>query len=274
MSMEDKILDDDDIIDLTDLLEEGQSSKKAAPVREQGAKPHAPMNEPDSFDLGKEISMEYDVSVEEIDGSDGLEVKGDLSVTEEAALALEKELKEEAVLDEKEVKELDFSADTLGEEHPDAPVEASPTARDESRGLSDDLLVRGPVPAATPKTVPGFDRAAPAPVVDDVRNLSFEEYSDKAPEFGVQVAAGGQAAGVGIEIDRAAGDGGAGTPVVDGDEISAALREQAPAIIEAVVKPLMAELVRDMIAATREQLPGIVEKIVREEIEKLRKLDS
>ena len=77
-----------------------------------------------------------------------------------------------------------------------------------------------------------------------------------------------------MKIDRAAGDGAAGTPKIDGDEISAALQAQAPAIIEAIVKPLMAELVKDMIAATREQLPGIVEKIVREEIEKLRKLDS
>lgn len=274
MSMEDKILEDDDIIDLTDLLEEGQSSKKAAPGRGQGAKPHAPMNEPDSFDLGKEISMEYDVSVEEIDGGDGLEVKGDLSLKEKEALALEKDLREEAVLDEKEVKELDFSSETLGEESPDVQPEETPKARDESRGLPDDLLVRGPVPAAPSRAVPGFDGAASAPVIDDVRNLSFEEYSDKAPEFGVQVAAGGPAAGVEGEIVSAAADGAAGAPEIDGHEIAAALREQGPVIIEGIVKPLMAELVKDMIAATREQLPGIVEKIVREEIEKLKKLDS
>ena len=63
--MEDKIFDDEDIIDLTDLLEEGQPpGEREEPGDQKNAA--VSMNEPDSFDLGKEISMEYDVSVDEI----------------------------------------------------------------------------------------------------------------------------------------------------------------------------------------------------------------
>jgi hypothetical protein len=56
-------------------------------------------------------------------------------------------------------------------------------------------------------------------------------------------------------------------------EASASLREDIPAMIEGIIKPVMGELVREVIKATRDILPGIVEKVIREEIEKLKKLD-
>jgi hypothetical protein len=58
------------------------------------------------------------------------------------------------------------------------------------------------------------------------------------------------------------------------EELLGELKREVPAMLEGVVKPLMVELVREMVTATREQLPGIVEKVIREEIEKLKKLDS
>ena len=90
--MADKMLDDDDIIDLTDLLEEGDTSKKSKGKKEGGAGPRQQANEPDSFDLGKEISMEYDVSVEEIEhGGETVDIDASLSPNEEIALTEEKE---------------------------------------------------------------------------------------------------------------------------------------------------------------------------------------
>ena len=45
-------------------------------------------------------------------------------------------------------------------------------------------------------------------------------------------------------------------------------------MIEGVVRQFMAELVKEIILVSRDQLPGIVEKVIREEIDKLKKLDS
>lgn len=106
--MEDKILDDDDIIDLTDLLEEGEPKGRKA---KKEAEPPAriPLNEPDSFDLGKEISMEYDVSVEEIEqGGESLDIDASLSSGEEIALSPESGEGEEIVLSQEPEGEIEF----------------------------------------------------------------------------------------------------------------------------------------------------------------------
>jgi hypothetical protein len=304
MSMEDKILDDDDIIDLTDLLEEGESGKKGAQKKDRTGASPAQMNEPDSFDLGKEISMEYDVSVEEIDqGGDSADLGGGLSTKEEKALAADRKVKEEAMLDEKEMKELDISAESLLDETP------APPAPNAGPGPKDDLLVRGPVPEAKAeqdlltdslpplseeaKTLDfqDFAAAAPAPrkadlsgnaldLIDDVPEPPKAAPADDVIELTEAVAepepvpAAKPEGGMEIEFDRRALAEEQDAKKPAAAEVTEELRQQAPALIEAIVKPLMEQLVKDMIAATREQLPGIVEKVIREEIEKLKKLDS
>jgi cell pole-organizing protein PopZ len=45
-----------------------------------------------------------------------------------------------------------------------------------------------------------------------------------------------------------------------------------PALLEGIIRPLVKELLQDIIASTRDALPPIVEKVIREEIEKLKKL--
>ncbi|MFY9396977.1 MAG: hypothetical protein WAR22_01295, partial [Desulfomonilia bacterium] len=64
----------------------------------------------------------------------------------------------------------------------------------------------------------------------------------------------------------------AGEPVPE--RVLEDFRQEIPAMLESMLRPLVSEFVRETIAATREQLPGIIEKIIREEIEKLKKLDS
>jgi hypothetical protein len=124
--MEDRILDDDDIIDLTDLLEEGQppGEKEVSGERGDGA---ARLNEPDSFDLGKEISMEYDVSVEEIESEgENLDIDAALSSNEEEALS------EETVPDE-DIITLEDAGESLEVEH----VEDSSTPVEEAQSISE-----------------------------------------------------------------------------------------------------------------------------------------
>jgi len=63
IAMPDRDLLDEEIIDLTDLLEEGTPSGK--PPEEAARK--RPVTEPDSFDLGKELATDLDIPIEEID---------------------------------------------------------------------------------------------------------------------------------------------------------------------------------------------------------------
>ncbi|HOI05923.1 MAG TPA: hypothetical protein PK213_02200 [Deltaproteobacteria bacterium] len=281
--MEDKILDDDDIIDLTDLLEEGEPPKKAAPKKDLGAKAHGPLNEPDTFDLGKEISMEYDVSVEEIDhGGESLDINGSLSSTEEVALAPDKAVAEEVVLEEKEVKELDLAEDVFDQE-PAATSQEAP-ALEPVQAFSEADLVRGPAGAEAKKPAFVPEPEEPVLVPEDPDVVSFDEIAAPEeparpagirPEAAVEIEAPGRIeAAAKIEFDRRSLDDSPAPAAFSAEDVAAELRQQAPAIIEAIVRPLMAELVKDMIAATREELPGIIEKVIREEIEKLKKLDS
>ena len=231
--MSDKILDDDDIIDLTDLLEEGEP-RPAKGKKEAGPSVRAPANEPDSFDLGKEISMEYDVSVEEIEqGTESLDVDAGLSPGEEIALSPENG-EDKGVALPRDIQGQSEFAEAAGEPRAEA-------------------LAPGASAEAARET---------AELTGDAQALSYgEEPAAERPET--------KTAG---EID-AGPVRQAGAPVVP-EQIIGEMKNEIPAMIEEIVRPIFTELVRELVAATREQLPGIIEKVIREEIEKLKKLDS
>lgn len=266
--MKDKILDDDDIIDLTDLLEEGDP-KQGKEKKDTGAPVRPPAREPDSFDLGKEISMEYDVSVEEIEhGPEKLDIDASLSSNEEVALSTGKEDSGEIVLSEEPAGEVEFDfgdAGTTGREKAEESLhdfrtekveaasgeQASDAAFDFDAG--DEIrLERG---AGNDPALEHAGEFEPAP-------HSLEEQEP------VHHMAG---QGISGEIDREAAGPAGGHLAADAlDEA----KKEIPAMLEGIVRPIITEIARELVAATREQLPGIVEKIIREEIEKLKKLDS
>lgn len=274
MDMADKILDDDDIIDLTDLLEEGAPKKKE---KEKKGGPSTPANEPDSFDLGKEISMEYEVSVEEIEqGSEGLDIDASLSSHEEVALTQEKVEEEsahalgkteEALFDdtgEKGTEKIDLPDDDaeplLGKEEDN--VKAG--SETESVGIFDTV----------PEKAVGKEAEEPisevVPIIESIEVSDALESTIKVPEGVTNIMQNGK------EPE------GELSPVLAQnfvrpqmtEDILGELRQEVPAMLEGIAKPLISELVKEMVTATREQLPGIVEKVIREEIEKLKKLDS
>ena len=51
------------------------------------------------------------------------------------------------------------------------------------------------------------------------------------------------------------------------------LKAEMPALLESMVRPLIGEMVKEMMNVAKEQLPGVVEKVIQEEIEKLKKID-
>ncbi len=56
------------------------------------------------------------------------------------------------------------------------------------------------------------------------------------------------------------------------DALLQEIKKQMPAITEEFVRPLLSQVVNDMISSTKAMLPEIVEKVIREEIEKLKKI--
>ncbi|HQG32004.1 MAG TPA: hypothetical protein PLA83_08750 [Deltaproteobacteria bacterium] len=268
--MADRILDDDDIIDLTDLLEEGEPKKKE---KEKKVWSPARANEPDSFDLGKEISMEYEVSVEEIEqGSDGIDIDASLSSNEEVALTREREggegapasaETEEVLFDdnrERGTGKTDLSEgglDALSQEKKDVAGTCPET------DIEDHLDA---VPEKAVDKIPEEPASEIAPTAEDAAGLDarepvMEELKDTSSAL---------QAGEGLPSESVRNL--AHTLVTE--DVLTELRQEVPAMIEGIVRPLVSELVKEMVAATREQLPGIVEKVIREEIEKLKKLDS
>jgi len=272
--MEDKILDDD-IIDLTDLLEEGQPPGDKEESGDQGDAA-ASMNEPDSFDLGKEISMEYDVSVEEIEsGGESLDIDAALSSNEEEALTQNKTGDEDIITLEDTGERLgaDLAEDSSAfaeetdlssnEQHvlsPDVPDEAQSLSKKEFAGeVEFDAPEPGPAAAQTPADETDvFELEAPTVVADEA---SAEGLIEESPGIS------------GLEEESASPDEEI-IPQVSTGEVLEEIRQEIPGMIEGVVRPFIAELVKEIIAGTRDQLPGIVEKVIREEIDKLKKLDS
>ncbi len=270
--MADNILEDDDIIDLTDLLEEGDPKKKE---RRDGSPARA--NEPDSFDLGKEISMEYEVSVEEIEqGSDGLDIDASLSSNEETALIQEKEGGEGAPLAEEkgaalfdDDRERDAGKAGLSRD----ALESLPREEEDSPDTGSGT---GPVDIldAIPDKAPG--KAAEEPVAEPVSIVESTAGLDKEKPVAEELTDIPDT----LQGDKDLVGDLPSEPVRDlvrpqmTEVVLAELRQEVPAMLEEIVKPLVSELVREMVTATREQLPGIVEKVIREEIEKLKKLES
>jgi len=269
--MEDKILDDDDIIDLTDLLEEGQppQDKETSEVKSET---QTSANEPDSFDLGKEISMEYDVSVDEIEhGDDNLDIDASLSSNEEEALAREKVLEddtiqledtgeglESALDDDESLEGIDLTVDEqdviqLDEDKEDTyslsdkDIDAGSFSSEPDAVTSEE--VSADESSAAAKEEMAFDR-------DETFTLEQENYAAEETEQELKAEAEEE------------------LPQLSSDEVIRELKQEIPDMIEGVVRPFMAELVKEIILVSRDQLPGIVEKVIREEIDKLKKLDS
>jgi len=203
--------DDEEIIDLTDLLEEGEIPLEDGgelPPEEDKTDVSSIAQEPETFDLGKEITMEDDVSVEEIESvNNDFDIEVSLSTGEEAALT------EEGPKEEAESKVDAGSEEEIKEEE----VFSEDTAQ-----VPEDVIPEGePAVQSEVETDEGME-----------------------PEI------------VGAE------------PEVNIDDI----KKDIPVMLEGIVRPIMGELIRELITATREMLPGIVEKVIREEIEKLKKV--
>ncbi len=274
--MEDKILDDDDIIDLTDLLEEGEP--KGGKAKKEAEPPtRTPSHEPDSFDLGKEISMEYDVSVEEIEqGGEGLDIDASLSSGEEIALSPENGEGEEIVLPQEPAGEIEFdfgdaepegkkSGEVSSQEEPEGtPIEdADGPAFEKDEDLSaaadsvaEEQSVESPGEDTGGETLREFPEDAGA-----AEDLSFED--EPAARTAEEIEEGNDLGPIPAEAHGAVQE-----------DVLGDLRQEIPGMLEEMVRPIMSELVRELVTTTREQLPGIIEKVIREEIEKLKKLDS
>jgi len=245
--MDDKLLLEDDIIDLTDLLEEGSPPKK--PAEADNLKRKRP--EPDSFDLGKEISMDYDVSVEEIEhdsaviageaaGSSGGKPKDEPLATDDMSDLLKEPLGDiESDIDKALTDKLEEVGLTPKEEEvllQESPSEEPPLKAEEQAVLMEEPVMTEeapamePVPAAEPQT-------QPSPV--------------EVPK-------------VALPVDMPA------EAILEA--VIAEFKKDMPALLEGIVRPVVSELLQEVISSTREALPGIVERVIREEIDKLKKL--
>ncbi|MCU0575326.1 MAG: hypothetical protein MUD15_00695 [Desulfobacterota bacterium] len=237
--MTDKNLLEDDIIDLTDLLEEGHPPEK--PLHETPRK--KVVTEPDSFDLGKEISMDFDVSIEEIEHE---------SPALAEAMPLEPERKEQDLSPvTEEIK--DIAKETLG----DIGAEIDMAMQDKleevtlTKNEEEVLLQEGPVEEILSDPEKGSLAA-----VDESRPAEVAPEPEPLPA-GVQ-----QQYGVSSTVTTEA--------IVDA--VVSEFRKDLPILLEGIVRPVVQELLQEIVASTRQEIPGIVEKVIREEIERLKKL--
>ena len=226
--MTDKNLLEDDIIDLTDLLEEGSPPLKTeVEIPRRKAK-----HEPDSFDLGKEISMDFDVSIEEIEHENP-------ALTEEKPLDLVSEAREHPEAREATKESLGDIGAEIDLAMQDRFEEVTITKNEEAV-----LLQEGPEeePAAVPEEEP------PVTAQERAEVPAGEPVPQQTPAC----------AAVPTEV------------IVDA--VVSEFRKDMPAMMEGIVRPVVQELLQEITASTREALPGIVEKVIREEIERLKKL--
>ncbi len=274
--MEDKILDDDDIIDLTDLLEEGEP-KRGNTKKEAEPPARTPSHEPDSFDLGKEISMEYDVSVEEIEqGGGSLDMDAGLSSGEEIALSQEGGEGEEIVLSQEPEGEIEFDFGDTGpgeKKSGGAPSQEKPEEISVEEPGEPALEMDEDLSAAADSGVEEQPVERPAEDAGGDTLREFPEDTGAEEPLSVEDEPADQAAEeIGEKNDPAPVPGEARGAVPE--DVLGDLRQEIPGMLEEMVRPIMSELVRELVMTTREQLPGIIEKVIREEIEKLKKLDS
>lgn len=265
--MEENILIEDDIVDLTDLLEEG-----SPPSKPKDNFSRKRMNEPDSFDLGKEISMEYEVSVEEIE-QDGAAsgtgkaidkvMKSEIQVDDPGAKAgkeplldIEKEI-DQAIQDKFEDVSL-----TLKEEEmllKDEPLEEPVPVEKTDKLEVEPLMETEPASADLP---PGSAEKA---VDSELESLLEdkpvpEEIQDIEPETLSTVPEAAAAPSLSLPAEAVTG------------ALIEELKKEMPALLESIMRPLIKELVQEVVVAARDALPSLVEKVIREEIEKLKKI--
>ncbi|HPI92572.1 MAG TPA: hypothetical protein PLT09_14020, partial [Deltaproteobacteria bacterium] len=247
--MTDKNLLEDDIIDLTDLLEEGSPPKKTdeEPVRKKV------VAEPDSFDLGKEISMDFDVSIEEIE-QEGPAPADELHLEREEIPQAQPVTEEVVEVRPKEsLREIEAEIDLAMQE----TIEEVTLTKNEEEVL----LSEGPV-----EEIPSPPVEEPQAHVEEIEQVSWDEPAPEPPSHPAQ-----EPLGAPVEMPQAVV-----SPAVPPEAIVEALvsefRKDMPALLEGIVRPVVQELLQEIISSTREALPGIVEKVIREEIERLKKL--
>ncbi|MDT8271636.1 MAG: hypothetical protein RRA35_00445 [Desulfomonilia bacterium] len=247
---DDKLLDDDDIIDLTDLLEEDATVKTE---KEPHVSPRK-VTEPDSFDLGRELSLDYDVSVEELETeSEKVDVEVALSPGEESALSPETPVQE---------------AQEIPQEPEPSPEQGSPLKEEEPTQQWQEPTQQWQEPTQqrqepTPGVSEPVDHQQPPEEVEIMRERDETLFPGDA--------AGEQEPS---EIRYAPDQVEAAKRELVLDQALAEIKDDMPEILREMITPLMAELVKEIMSTTREQLPQIVEKVIREEIARLKKLDT
>jgi len=297
--MEEKIMIEDDIVDLTDLLEEG-----SPPSKPKDNSSRKRVNEPDSFDLGKEISMEYEVSVEEIeqgaavpgpeksmDNVVKMEMQADdfkAEAGKEPLLDIEKEI-DLAIQDKFEDVRLTSKEEEmlLKDEPLEEPV---PAEKEEKLEVEPQIETE---PASTDLSPTSAAEGADAeleslledkPAADKVEDVELESLlEDKPVHDKIDPMSEIPAPAVGItetglqeetpapELQAAAPSLSISPEVVTGTLIEE-LKKEMPTLLESIMRPLVKELLQEVIVATRDALPSLVEKVIREEIEKLKKI--
>jgi hypothetical protein len=253
--MDDKNLLEDDIIDLTDLLEEGSPPKKP----QQSDIRKRVVNEPDSFDLGKEISMDYDVSIEEIE-NDTTVLANDTPLDFDKKPGKQSKLEEDmSDLLKEPLGSIESEIDLAMQ---DKIEEVSLTAKEEEVLLSE-TPAEG-IPSINSEETGALNEEFPAPPQEPVRLqevlIPATTLSPIQEPQGVQV----EIPKVSIPVDMP-------TEAIL-DAVITEFRKEMPALLEGIVRPVVKELIQEIISSTREVIPGLVEKVIREEIDKLKKL--
>jgi hypothetical protein len=295
--MDDKILIEDDIVDLTDLLEEGNPPSNTPKDSSQKKR----VNEPDSFDLGKEISMEYDVSVEEIEqgsGDLGLEKslssetgaqvkpkEEDLSFEKEPLLDIEKEIDlaihdkiEEVSLTSKEEEMLlqdELVEEPLPVEEKAAPVEPEIQSEPEIALQPEDTLQEAAIIEAEPLSVIEEKSILIESEIQASSEEAFHVVESTETEYQLIEEEGVAKPNI-TSVNEAGAAPSAVAGIIPAELITETLinelKKEMPSVLESVMKPLVKELLPEIISATRDALPSLVEKVIREEIEKLKRL--
>jgi hypothetical protein len=252
IAMADRNLLEDEIIDLTDLLEEGKPINKE-PI---AAAMKKAVTEPDSFDLGRELATDLDVSIEEIEHEAVTLTPGP------EKSSLEERLVEFDRADAARPKD----EEALGSISSEIDLVIRDTLKEATLTKSEEELLLMETPEESPPLKPEETMEIPGGSVTVDAGARTP-----GPEPAAPCSAEGPAP-VRDEVPRAAAPG---SPVTAGEVVDAVMgefRKDMPALLDGIVRPLVQELVREIAASTREVLPGIVEKVIREEIEKLKKL--
>jgi hypothetical protein len=192
-------INDDLIVDLTDLLDEEDSANKQAPEKPTNEEKALKL-ETESFDLGRELSNDSQP---------------------------EKKPKEEFDFD----KIFRESLEGITAAKKPEPLPEQPPVKEEEPFIFEDKL---------------NEALAEKPVENKVEH-EFNYEPVQPPE-----------------------------PVIEKVDIEAAkesLTREIPEMVESIARPVISELINEIVSSVKKDLPGIIEKVIREEIEKLKKID-